>query len=122
MTTLARAILFVKDLERMTAFYGDALGLALVPERSSEGWAELEAGGATLALHAIPPHIAKSIRIGTPPAPRSEAPTKLAFAVSDLDAARARLVALGAKMAEPSSWGSCDGVDLEGNVFQIVKS
>ena len=70
---LARAILFVKDLARMAAFYRDGVGLA----------AGAEVDG-------------------------------------DVAAARARLIAHGAVMHEPRPWGACDGVDPEGNVFQIT--
>jgi catechol 2,3-dioxygenase-like lactoylglutathione lyase family enzyme len=105
---LARAIVFVKDVDRMTAFYRDALGLAEV--RREPGWVELDG----VALHAIPPGLEVSF------APREDTPIKLAFACDDVAAARARLTAAGATMREVRPWGSCDGVDPEGNVFQIV--
>ncbi len=117
---LQRVIVFVKDLPRMTAFYVDGVGLRVVPGSAADGWVELDAGGATLALHAIPAAIAARITIGDPPAAREDTPIKLVFAVDDLDAARARLAAHGAVMSEPRSWPACDGVDPEGNVFQIV--
>src|SRR5262245_8402987 len=60
---LATALVFVKDLARMTAFYRDALGLRLVPGASEDGWVELDAGGARLGLHAIPPAYADHIVI-----------------------------------------------------------
>jgi catechol 2,3-dioxygenase-like lactoylglutathione lyase family enzyme len=121
MAKLKTTILFVKDLARMVAFYRDGLGLTPLPERASDGWAELDAGGVTLGLHLIPAEIAARIHVSYPPARRTGTPIKLAFAVDDLEAARARLAAQGALMSEPTSWGSCDGADLEGNVFQIVK-
>ena len=121
MTRLRLAIIFAKDLPRLTAFYRDGLGLPFLAERSRDGWAELDAGGACLALHAIPAAIAAGIEILDPPRRREETPLKLAFEVEDLAAARARLVAAGAVMSEPTRWGSCDGVDPEGNVFQIAE-
>ena len=117
---LQRAILFAKDMKRMTAFYRDALGLRPLPEKSSEGWVEFEAGGAGLALHAIPDQIAQGIEILNPPRAREETPIKLVFQVDDLEAARAHLTAQGATMFKPRARSSCDGVDPEGNVFQIV--
>jgi catechol 2,3-dioxygenase-like lactoylglutathione lyase family enzyme len=114
-------MIFVKDLERMTRFYRDALGLKVLQQTLTSDWVELDAGGAMLALHAIPSEIAATIEIATPPRRRSNAPIKLIFEVDDLDGARADLIAHGAIMAEPRSWSACDGIDPEGNVFQIVR-
>jgi catechol 2,3-dioxygenase-like lactoylglutathione lyase family enzyme len=111
---LARAIVFVKDAARMTAFYRDGLGLAV---HLCEGdWVELDG----VALHAIPDAIAAGITIEDPPRAREDTPIKLVFAAHDLGAARAHLIAAGAQMGEIKPWGACDGVDPEGNVFQIV--
>jgi catechol 2,3-dioxygenase-like lactoylglutathione lyase family enzyme len=51
MTTprLTYVIAFVDDMDRAIAFYRDVLGLAL--RFASPGWAELETGETTLALH-----------------------------------------------------------------------
>jgi len=116
---LRQAMIFAKDMDRMTAFYRDGVGLRLIPEARQEGWVEFEAGSCRLALHAIPAGIAKDIQITSPPSPRSNTPIKLVFETSDLEAARAHLVSQGAVMHEPRQ-GSCDGLDPEGNVFQIV--
>jgi len=43
------AIVFVSDMERSVAFYGDVLGLPL--KFQSPGWTEFATEGATLALH-----------------------------------------------------------------------
>jgi catechol 2,3-dioxygenase-like lactoylglutathione lyase family enzyme len=123
--TLGVAIVFVKDIKRMADFYHEALGLPLVatlPGAPSPltGWVELDAGNVRLALHAIAPRVAKQIEITSPPRAREEAATKLVFRVDDLDGARRRLSSHGATMFEPKSWSACDGLDPEGNVFQIV--
>ena len=112
---LRRAILFVKHLDAMAAFYRDALGLKLAPGKSSRGWVEFE----DLAPHAIPQSIADSIKIEKPPAARSDSAIKLVFEVADLTAAHQRLAENGAVMREVRAWG-CDGLDPEGNGFQIV--
>jgi catechol-2,3-dioxygenase len=117
---LRQAMIFAKDLGAMTTFYRDGLGLHVLPGTQRDGWVELDAGGSRVALHAIPAAIAKDIAIATPPAPRSGTAIKLVFATDDLAAARAHLIAHGAVMDEPRSWGACDGIDPEGNVFQIV--
>ena len=119
---LQSAMIFVKDIERMTTFYRDGLGLRVLPETVREGWVEFAAGNSSLALHAIPPDIAKGIEITVPPRQRGDTPIKLVFETADLDAARAHLASHGAVMHEPRSSGSCDGLDPEGNVFSIVRT
>jgi catechol 2,3-dioxygenase-like lactoylglutathione lyase family enzyme len=115
---LQRAMIFVKDLDRMAAFYGETLGLEAMDATRTEAWAEFDGGGASLALHAVPSHVAEGIEITSPPRAREENPVKLVFVVDDVECERARLAALGVPMiARP--WGACDGIDPEGNVFQI---
>jgi catechol 2,3-dioxygenase-like lactoylglutathione lyase family enzyme len=118
---LVRAMIFVKDVPRMTAFYRDALGLRLLLEKSTDGWVEFDAGGAVLALHAIPAAYAANIEIANPPIAREDNPIKLIFHAADLTAAREHLIAHGAVMGDIRSWGACDGTDPEGNVFQIAQ-
>ncbi len=64
---LSRTMIFAKDMQRMTAFYRDGIGLRLLEEKSQEGWAELEAGAVMLVLHGIPAEIAKDIHVTSPP-------------------------------------------------------
>jgi predicted enzyme related to lactoylglutathione lyase len=116
---LARAIIFVKDMNRMAAFYGGTLGLTQLRDRSTDGWAEFAAGATTLALHAIPAELAGTIAIAEPPRRREDTPIKLVFLVTDVTAERGRLVERGVVMLELLPWGACDGIDPEGNVFQI---
>lgn len=110
------AILFVKDLDSMAAFYGDTLGLAVVPGSRTSSWLSFEAG---FGLHAIPPHIADEIEITNPPQVREETPIKLVFAVTDLTGVVSGLQAAGVQL-ELKPWGAADGIDPEGNVFQLV--
>ena len=102
----------------MEAFYGDTLGLKRIDETRTDSWVEFDAGSARLALHAIPAHIADQIEISSPPRVREKNPVKLVFVVDDAQSERARLEALGVVMVI-RPWGSVDGVDPEGNVFQI---
>jgi predicted enzyme related to lactoylglutathione lyase len=117
---LQMIVIFAKDVERLAAFYREGLGLTVLPERSKEGWVVLDAGGAQVALHAIPPHIARDIEITDPPQERSDTPIKLVFQTADMDTACARLEKLGAKVLPPRASGSRDGVDPEGNIFQLA--
>jgi catechol 2,3-dioxygenase-like lactoylglutathione lyase family enzyme len=114
-------MLYVKDLLRMAAFYETALGLKPIPETRQETWVEFDAGGSRFALHAIPAAIAAEIEISSPPEPREENPLKLIFEVEDLAAHAKRLRALGFTILE-RPWGTFDGIDPEGNVFQLATS
>jgi catechol 2,3-dioxygenase-like lactoylglutathione lyase family enzyme len=118
---LGSVLVFAKDLPRMHAFYRDALGLVVVEER--DGFVTLDAGGAQLALHAIPEAYARHIQIADPPAPRSDTPIKMIFEVDDVPATRERLIARGAGARDLAIFGdgraACDCFDPEGNVFRI---
>lgn len=110
---LAQAILFVNDLSRMKAFYSALLGLAVIEE--TDGYVRLDAGGGVVMLHAI--------REPPSPTPRQDSFLKLAFHADDVIAVRAALLAQGVQMRDPHSFGAatfCDGVDPEGNIFQIT--
>jgi catechol 2,3-dioxygenase-like lactoylglutathione lyase family enzyme len=116
---LAQAILFVADVPRMQAFYSGALGLPVID--AIEGFVRLDAGGAVLALHAIPAGHARPV--ADPPIAREAACVKLAFHADDVPAARQALIEAGAVMRELRRSGDvtmCDGLDPEGNVFQIA--
>jgi catechol 2,3-dioxygenase-like lactoylglutathione lyase family enzyme len=117
---LHQAMIFAKHIDPMTTFYRDGLGLKVLPGKSEEGFVVFDAGGSTLALHAIPGPIAKTIEIADPPVARADTAIKLIFEVDDVEAARVHLARHGAIMSEPRSWGGCDGIDPEGNVFMIV--
>jgi predicted enzyme related to lactoylglutathione lyase len=113
---LRGAMIYMKDLPRMQAFYRQMLRVA--PADETDGWVRFDAGGVSFALHAIPAHIASRIHIPSPPPPRETNPVKLIFEVDDVESTRARLEALGiATVQRP--WGSWDGVDPEGNIFQF---
>ena len=112
---LFRTILFVKDLPKMAAFYEHTLGLQPKSETRTNDWAEFDASGTILALHAIPAAIAATIDISSP---REQSPIKLCFFVTDLPTERARLEAAGVTFID-RPWGSVDALDPEGNVFQL---
>jgi len=114
-----RAMLFVKDLARMTAFYRDVIGFSPIEETRRDDWIEFDAGGTPFALHAIPQHIADTIPISSPPVARESQNCKLIFAADDMDAEQARLAAAGVIIL-PRSWGGWDAIDPEGNVFAVA--
>lgn len=114
---MAQTILFVDDVARMQAFYQGTLGLPVIS--AEPGWVELDAGGVVFALHAIRP----ARQLPDPPPERVDSPIKLCFHVDDVAATRATLVAAGIRMREVHQYSGvtfCDGIDPEGNVFQIT--
>lgn len=111
-------MIFVKDLNRMTAFYGGTLGLQPIEETRLDNWVEFDSEGARFSLHAIPEEIAKHIEISSPPKPRETSVVKLSFEVDDAAAERRRLEALGVTFVK-RPWGAYEGVDPEGNIFGL---
>ena len=115
---MAQTIVFVEDVARMQAFYEGALGLSVIT--AEPGWVQLDAGGVVFALHAIKPG---PTPLPEPPPERVDSCIKLCFHVDDVDAARAKLVTAGIRMRDVHHYDGvafCDGVDPEGNIFQIT--
>jgi catechol 2,3-dioxygenase-like lactoylglutathione lyase family enzyme len=103
---MTRVILFTRNMESMTAFYRDALGLKQVTDEKC--WREFNAGGLTIALHS------------GPPSPKSKGP-KLVFYAKDIAATREALVARGVKLGKVGAapFFLCDGRDPDGNAIQL---
>jgi catechol 2,3-dioxygenase-like lactoylglutathione lyase family enzyme len=103
---MARVILFTNQMDRMTAFYRDILGLRQVT--NEKGWREFDAGGVTVALHS------------GPPSPGRKGP-KIAFRAKDVAATRAILIERGAKFGKVSDgeFQLCNGKDPDGNPVQL---
>lgn len=109
----------------MTEFYHEVLGLPVLSDPRDSSWVELDVGGGRLSLHALPPRIARTISVTSPPRAREETPFKLVFEVDDVAQVRRHLSQRGATMFEPRAsnsgpMGTCEGLDPEGNVFQLV--
>ena len=116
--TLQGAMLFVKDLERMIAFYTDVLGMKVIAETRLEDWVELESGRSRFSLHTIPAQVASAITIESPPVPRERTAVKLTFAVPDLTGTLNRIEAMGLPLLR-RPWGGVEATDPEGNVFAL---
>jgi catechol 2,3-dioxygenase-like lactoylglutathione lyase family enzyme len=104
---MARVILFTNQMDAMSKFYGDVLGLKLVT--TEKGWQEFAAGGARIALHS------------GPPSPGRKGP-KIVFYAEDVAAVRETLVARGAvfgKVRQGDVLCLCDGKDPDGNPIQL---
>jgi catechol 2,3-dioxygenase-like lactoylglutathione lyase family enzyme len=104
---MARVILFTGQMEAMSRFYGEVLGLEVVTEE--KGWREYAAGGVMVALHS------------GPASPGKKGP-KLVFYAEDVATERERLVGLGAKFGKARQgdvFCLCDGKDPDGNPVQL---
>jgi catechol 2,3-dioxygenase-like lactoylglutathione lyase family enzyme len=110
------AMLFVKDLDRMTSFYAGVLGMKPNEDTRRENWVEFKES--QFSLHAIPAGIAASIQVQSPPTPREQSAAKLTFEVRDVDATLKRIEALGLPLLR-RPWGGTEAVDPEGNVFAL---
>lgn len=104
---LARVILFTGQMDKMSRFYGEVLGLKQVSEE--KGWREFAAGGARIALHS------------GPSSPGRKGP-KVVFYAKDVAALRETLVRRGAsfgKVRQGEVLCLCDGKDPDGNPIQL---
>lgn len=104
---MARVILFTSQMEAMSKFYGEVLGLKQVSRE--KGWQEFSAGGARIALHS------------GPSSPGRKGP-KIAFYAKDVAAVREKLGARGAKFGKVRQGEVlclCDGKDPDGNPIQL---
>ena len=115
---LAAAMLFVNDLERMTAFYRDVLELQPIEETRLVDWIEFRADGVRFSLHAIPAAVAAEVPIESPPAPREQSSVKLTFTVPDVEAALKKIQQMGLPVTR-REWGATEAIDPEGNIFVI---
>lgn len=120
------AVLYVKDLDRVTEFYRTVL--ELTPVAVSESIIEMRLGASRLVLDAIPGHIAETSVIEVPPVRREESAIKLSFEVASLSRVRAAAAEAGGIMdAVEREWEAAgrrhvDGADPEGNVVQFYTS
>jgi predicted enzyme related to lactoylglutathione lyase len=104
---MARVILFTGQMDAMSMFYGQVLGLKQVS--SEKGWREFAAGGASIALHS------------GPSSPGRKGP-KIVFHAKDVAALREILVARGAKFGkvrQGEMFCLCDGKDPDRNPIQL---
>lgn len=103
---MARVILFTGQMDKMSKFYGEMLGLQQVT--NEKGWQEFAAGGVRIALHS------------GPSSPGRKGP-KIAFHAKDVAAMRETLVARGASFGKvrQGEFCLCDGKDPDGNSIQL---
>ena len=120
------AVVFAKDVARVTKFYEEVLSMKVV--LADESHIVLDTETFQLVVHSIPNDIAESFEVTSPPQIREDMAVKLCLPVSSIAAARSRAHALGG-MVKPEanewqarSFRACDGYDPEGNVIQLRES
>jgi predicted enzyme related to lactoylglutathione lyase len=122
-SAFAGAVVYAKDIVRVSRFYAQVAGLEIVHEVADH--VVLESADCELVVVAIPAAIAVNIPIATPPVRRENTAVKLVLRVDDLEAARAAARGAGGELDPPArEWefqGArvCDGHDPEGNVIQL---
>lgn len=107
---LKRIIIFAKDVVLLAGFYRKMFGIKDGYIAGDKKWAELYAGDINIAFHA-------GGKKG-----RKELYPKLVFYASDVTKARTALIDKGADMGKVIKSGDihlCNGIDPEGNLFQI---
>ncbi len=123
MGSSVRAVLFVKDLAAVVAFYIGALGLTRVS--GDQDHALLKCDGFELVVHQIPKQMADTIVITRPPVRRVWGAIRLDFPVTRVADARSLARSLGGDVDEaPPPWAERDagfffGYDPEGNQFGV---
>ena len=119
-------VVFAKNKKRVSAFYQQALGLAL--EESDSSHDLLRANGYEVVIHSIPRKYAASINIAKPPEPREDTPFKPTFVVPSLVNVRRAAEATGGYLKPDSgAWHFrghtvLDGWDPEGNIVQFKQA
>ncbi len=109
----------------MRAFYERCFGLAA--RHVAADSCVLESAAWQLSLVVVPEAIAAEIAITTPPRRRESGAVKLAFAVHEISQIRAVAIEFGglvdpdATLWELDGFVRCDGIDPEGNVFQLLE-
>ena len=121
MITFDRLILYTKDVEALKNFYQQYFNFLLVEEIKSE-WVVLMAGQIQLAFH----RVGKEYE-GFNTTHVKHNNVKIVFTIQeDIYLLRAKLVNHKVVMREVKSYPGfkyllCDGVDPEGNIFQLMQ-
>jgi len=117
-------VIFAVKVKALASFYEAVLGLSPTP-RPSDNKKDIRLGGKGLELliHSIPPRIAKTIVIKSPPAPRDIAAMKPVFDVKSLSKSEEQVTLRGGVVTKVTF--TLDGLtrrdvlDPEGNVIQL---
>ncbi|RXV68309.1 VOC family protein [Burkholderia stabilis] len=119
---MTRIILYVHDVALLKAFYQRYFDLPVIEEIDGE-WVVLDTGAVELALHLAGP----AFRHAAAPANANASPVKLVFRIeAGIDAHRDRLAGDGVTVRDLKRYDGFpyrvyDGIDPEGNVFQVMQ-
>lgn len=117
------AVIYAKHYRELAGFYERVAGLPAL--ESDEEYVLLAAPSFQLVVLQIPAGIAETISIDKPARRRENTPIKLFLNVASIAEARRTARALGGDINDAEKEWSfhrikrCDGVDPEGNVFQV---
>ncbi|MDN7935297.1 VOC family protein [Burkholderia metallica] len=121
---MTRILLYVREAALLKAFYRRYFDLPVIEEIDGE-WVVLDAGAIELALHRAGPASRHAPASASTTAHTSN--VKLVFAIdADIDAHRARLARDGVTVRDLKRYDGFpyrmyDGIDPEGNVFQVMQ-
>ena len=117
---ISRVMIFAHNAKVVAEFYRDKLGLCVRGE-IGDGWAELVAGSCDIAIHG-------GMEKSTMERGSGAMNMKIVFSCPNVTAKRKALIDAGVEMYEVSEFKHetkddmiqiCDGVDPEGNLFQL---
>ena len=120
------AVIYAKDYRALAKFYEHVAGMT--QRESDKEYVLLETPSFQLVILQIPESIAANISIEKPPRKRENTPIKLFLNVTSIEQARRTAKALGGELnGEEKEWKfhgvkRCDGIDPEGNVFQVQET
>jgi predicted enzyme related to lactoylglutathione lyase len=120
------AVIYARDYRALAKFYEHVAGLT--QREADEEYVLLAAPSFQLVILQIPQRIAADITIDKPPRKREVTPIKLFLNVSSIEAARQAAKTLGGELnGAEKEWKfhgvkRCDGIDPEGNVFQLQEA
>lgn len=116
------AVIFAADHQRLADFYAAVTGLPV--SVADDAVVVLRSDTFELVIH----RLAGEPAAGDPPVARLDGYVKPFFPVADLGAAREKAAALGGRLQPATEeWSArgfraCEGIDPEGNVFQLRQS
>jgi predicted enzyme related to lactoylglutathione lyase len=117
------AVIYAKDYRALAKFYAHVAGLT--EREADKDYILLDAPYFQLVVLQIPDRIAANTTIDRPPRKRETTPIKLFMNVSSIENARQAAKSLGGELnGAEKEWTfrdikRCDGMDPEGNVFQL---
>ena len=117
-------VIFAVNVKALASFYEAVLGLSPAPQAGdTKKDVRLGGKGVELLIHSIPPRIAKTIVIKSPPVPRDIAAMKPVFDVKSLVKAEEQVALRGGVVTKVTftlnGMTRRDVVDPEGNVIQL---